>query len=65
MSNQEQKSKYPETERFQAWYEEQKTKGLRDVKFCPNNTEGATVESFFAEVNMAINAESVEAPHPL
>ena len=62
MNDQEKKQNYPQTEEFLAWYEAEKTKGLLDVKFFPKNVQGATVESFFAEVNEAIKAPTVQRP---
>lgn len=52
----------PETAKFLAWYDGAKKRGLMDIKFYPNNVAGATVESFFAEVNTARNAETVSRP---
>ncbi len=60
--NKEQSKKYPETKKFLDWYLKAKDNGLQDVKFFPHSVEGATVESFFAVVNTAINAEAVKLP---
>jgi hypothetical protein len=60
MNAPENKQNSPQTAEFLAWYEKEKAKGLVDVKFCPKNVQGATVESFFAEVNEAIKAQSVQ-----
>ena len=62
MNKAEHKPNYPETAKFLAWYESAKKRGLKDVKFCPRNVDGATVESFFAEVNTAMNAATVKHP---
>lgn len=51
---------YPETTWFLEWYSREKKKGLQDVKFFPRNVEGATVESFFKEVNEAIRAKPAQ-----
>jgi hypothetical protein len=53
---------FPETAAFLKWYEARKAAGLVDVKFCPANVEDATSESFFGEVNKAINAETIDDP---
>lgn len=52
----------PETAKFLAWFEGAKKRGLMDVKFYARNVEGATVESFFSEVNMAMHSERVNRP---
>jgi hypothetical protein len=52
----------PETAKFLAWYDSAKKRGLMDTKFYPRNVDGATVESFLAEVNTARNAETVNRP---
>lgn len=48
-----------ETNRFLEWYEIEKFKGLIDIKFVPRDLKGSTVESFFEEVNRAINGEVI------
>jgi hypothetical protein len=62
MNDQENKQTSPQTEEFLAWYEKEKAKGLVDVKFFPKNVQGATVESFLAEVNEATKAQTVNRP---
>lgn len=52
----------PEAARFLTWFEAEKKNGLVDVKFCPGNVQDSTAELFFAEVNRAIAAESVNDP---
>lgn len=58
----ENKQNSPQTAEFLAWYEKEKARGLVDIKFCPKNVQGATVESFLAEVNEAIKAQAVQRP---
>jgi hypothetical protein len=53
---------YPETTKFLSWYEGEKAKGLVDLKFFPANTSDSTAETFFEEVNRAINAEDIADP---
>ena len=65
MTNHVPKQNYPETEKFLAWYTEEKKKGLVDVKFCPKETSGSTVESFFGEVNVALKSKAVKRSKPL
>lgn len=48
-----------ETVKFLAWYDAEKAKGLVDIKFDTGDLRGATVESFFKEVNEALAAPSV------
>lgn len=52
---------FPETTRFAKWHAtEVQTNELRDVKFFaakPAHTESTTLESFFGEVNDAIEAK--------
>lgn len=52
-------SNFPETSKFLKWYEDEQSKGLQDIKFSAGNLEGATLETFFSEVNEALNAETV------
>ena len=52
----------PETAKFMEWHKKATACGLVDVKFYPRHVEGATMESFFAEVNTARNAETVNRP---
>lgn len=53
------KSVFPETAKFMTWHESEKSKGLQDIKFFDGNLESATLESFFAVVNEALESESV------
>jgi len=46
----------PETRKFLKWYETERAKGLCSIRFLTSKTEGATVESFCAEVNRALEA---------
>jgi hypothetical protein len=48
-----------EVEKFQQWYEAEKDKGLVDIKFDFGDLTGATLESFFKEVNEAIMAKDM------
>jgi hypothetical protein len=48
-----------ETAKFLAWYDSERQKGLVDIKFDVGDLRGATVESFFKEVNEALAAPSV------
>lgn len=54
------REQFPETAKFLDWYEAEKAKDLVDVKFFPWNKEGATLESFFGEVNKIIHGKRVE-----
>lgn len=53
---------YPETAKFLDWYADEQEKGLVDIKFFTNRTQGADLESFFAEVNAIIAAPAVNDP---
>lgn len=50
---------------FVAWYEEEKKKGLVDVKFFPANVTESTSEAFFREVNEMLTSEEVLPPEHL
>lgn len=56
-------ARYPETAKFMAWYDSEKAKGLRDIKFCLQNTDQATPEAVFAEVNRAIESKDEIDPN--
>ena len=47
-------ARHPETAKFLAWYEAEKKNGLKDLKFCIQNSDQATPEAVFAEFNRAI-----------
>jgi hypothetical protein len=50
----------PEAAKFLEWYNQERKKGLVDLKFYPGNTSDATLEEFFGEVNAALAAPVVE-----
>lgn len=52
----------PHTAKFLEWYRSEKSKGLVDAKFFTGDVQNSTPESFFAEVNEMIEAESVNDP---
>lgn len=43
-----------ETEKFKRWYEQEKEKGLVDIKFFGGNASEATPEEFCRELNLVI-----------
>ena len=49
-----------EVEKFNQWYEKEKSKGLLDIKFDLVNIKQATLEQIFAEINRAIEAPNVK-----
>lgn len=56
-----------EEKRFINWYEEEKEKGLLDLKFCVNDVSQTTKEDFFREANAiisAIESGKIEREHP-
>lgn len=57
---------FPNTAKFMDWYQgQQKSRHLTDIKFFTGNVSGATLESFFGEVNDALSADSVPDNRPL
>lgn len=52
-------AQFPETAKFMDWYRQEQAKGLQDIKFFTGNLSVATAESFFAEVNLALAADTV------
>ena len=53
---------FPETVKFQSWFEAEKANGLVDVKFFIGKTEGATIEQLFSEANAILSAEEIDDP---
>lgn len=50
-----------EAEKFTAWYEQEKAKGLVDIKFCVGDVSRSTTESFFREANTLNEVEFIES----
>ena len=48
-----------ELEKLKSWVEEEKKKGLIDIKIYPADTSNATVESFAGEINKMIHGKRV------
>jgi hypothetical protein len=48
-----------ETDKFLDWYKAERKRGLVDIKFFTQNTQEATQETFFAEVNAMLSAKPV------
>ena len=44
------------SEKLKKWFEDEKKKGLIDVKFCPGNISQSSIESFCGAVLGFLNA---------
>lgn len=53
---------FPEAAKFSAWYKRETQAGMFDIKFFTGDLSDATLESFFKEVNQAIEAPTVADP---
>lgn len=53
------KELFPHTNKFMDWYKKEVDKGLVDIKFVTSVNDDTTLESFFSEVNEAIESPSV------
>ena len=47
-------------EKFLQWHQEERKKGLVDIKFFVGNTSETTTGGFYAEANQINDAESIE-----
>ncbi len=49
-----------EQDKFKQWFDDEKKKGLVDIKFDFNNLNGSNSEMVFKEINEIINSPDVE-----
>jgi len=56
---------FPQTAEFMAWYEAEKQRGLKDIKFLLpiGGNADVTLESVFADVNLALKAPVAKDPN--